>query len=990
MRMKKILSLLMLALVSIGTARAADEVVLYFAGTSANSINVNDFTLAITGNAEKKWSQGNGKISYSGKEYQTLKNSNGAQNTITCPEGRKATKVVFYVVTNADTAGKLSEFDGAECSDEVSSLKDYSKPTVIEKEVANKSSFTFTFSTKQVCFIAVVTLADSNEPQLAVSPKTLDLNLSPIVLTKSSTFTLTGANLTNGSYNLTLPNLAGLSVEPTSFTVADGAVNQEFTVTYSSNVDVTASTAMITAKVGDLSAGVTVNYSAKTVPTTLQSISEATSWDFDTDVTYSGKADYTMTDTEKEIVYADYDQLSYKATFNASALAFKGKYPFRNSNKKFAQEGTLKFNTTVPGTIVVKFSDTGSGASATAVKRYLIVNGEQTDYWTSRENNGDAPYAAQLDVTTGEIEVPAGDVTITGSSAIIVSKIVFTPKAEEPATVATITVPETITDGKYYYTTFSSDKALDFSDVEGIEAYTGVKKIGTDAYLTLTQVEQIPANTGVVIKAAKAKDYTIPFAEGDVEAPEANDLIAAVETVSSSTVTNSYLIGNYMSSFFGDYLYFRSTDGYGDIPAGSAYLSLTDDESEKAYGTVYVQFPTAPGEVVTAANIGELKAMTEAATVELTLTNAQVTFSEYDSESGVDAFVLNDAFGAIVIKGSEVTEYLTEGSVLNGKVTIDLQVADYSMLGGGIMKAYSLDMTSAMDLAYATMGMVTNVTVTEGTAEPIEVTEDNFTDYILSGYDWRFVKFANAVFNASKNTFSFLDGGLETQISDDFKAIVDESMFTDGAVFEVTGFINDNPFASDPVFTPVTVTPLASTLTVTVGTDGYATFCSDKALDFTEATSIKAYTATLSGTDITFTRIYNVPANTGVLLWADGGASEEIPVVDGGDVTGIQNVLKGTLEAMPAGSLTGKYILAKKDENIGFYKAGETATLAAGKAYIEAPAGARIILPGGETTGINGVEAAEADAAVYNLQGQRIQKAQKGLNIKNGRKYIVR
>jgi len=390
-----------------------------------------------------------------------------------------------------------------------------------------------------------------------------------------------------------------------------------------------------------------------------------------------------------------------------------------------------------------------------------------------------------------------------------------------------------------------------------------------------------------------------------------------------------------------------------------------------------VQFPTAPGEVVTAANIGELKAMTEAATVELTLTNAQVTFSKYDSESGVDAFVLNDAFGAIVIKGSEVTEYLTEGSVLNGKVTIDLQVADYSMLGGGIMKAYSLDMTSAMDLAYAT-------------AEPIEVTEDNFTDYILSGYDWRFVKFANAVFNASKNTFSFLDGGLETQISDDFKAIVDESMFTDGAVFEVTGFINDNPFASDPVFTPVTVTPLASTLTVTVGTDGYATFCSDKALDFTEATSIKAYTATLNGTDITFTRIYSVPANTGVLLWAAGGASEEIAIVEGGGMTGIQNVLKGTLEAMPAGSLTGKYILAKNGENIGFYKAGASATLAAGKAYIEAPAAARIILPGGETTGINGVEAAEADAAVYNLQGQRIQKAQKGLNIKNGRKYIVR
>ena len=42
-----------------------------------------------------------------------------------------------------------------------------------------------------------------------------------------------------------------------------------------------------------------------------------------------------------------------------------------------------------------------SSASATAVKRYLVVNGTQTEYWTSRENNGtEDPYAAQLNVTT--------------------------------------------------------------------------------------------------------------------------------------------------------------------------------------------------------------------------------------------------------------------------------------------------------------------------------------------------------------------------------------------------------------------------------------------------------------------------------------------------------------------------------------------------------------------------------------------------------------
>ena len=148
--MKKVLSLLTLALLSIGSAWA-DEAVISFAmgaggaeATSANSITgasgcaAEDFTIAITGNAGKSWSNGNGSITYNATSYKTLKNSNGAQNTITCPAGKVATQVVFYVTTNADEAGKLSEIDGTTCSDVVSSLKDYSNPTVITKSIANE------------------------------------------------------------------------------------------------------------------------------------------------------------------------------------------------------------------------------------------------------------------------------------------------------------------------------------------------------------------------------------------------------------------------------------------------------------------------------------------------------------------------------------------------------------------------------------------------------------------------------------------------------------------------------------------------------------------------------------------------------------------------------------------------------------------------------------------------------------------------------------
>lgn len=176
-------------------------------------------------------------------------------------------------------------------------------------------------------------------------------------------------------------------------------------------------------------------------PVELQAVSEATTWDFskitaNKDNSLYGNDGIKLTaestpNKNEEVVYANYsaDFMTFAEGFDATTMAFKGEYPIRKN--QYCQAGTLHFKTTVAGKIVVKFSDTGSSASATAVKRYLVVNGEQTEYWTSRENNGEeAPYAAQLNVVSGEIAVPAGDVTITGSSAIVMYYVTFTPAAE--------------------------------------------------------------------------------------------------------------------------------------------------------------------------------------------------------------------------------------------------------------------------------------------------------------------------------------------------------------------------------------------------------------------------------------------------------------------------------------------------------------------------------------------------------------------------------
>ena len=71
-------------------------------------------------------------------------------------------------------------------------------------------------------------------------------------------------------------------------------------------------------------------------------------------------------------------------------------------------------------------------------------------------------------------------------------------------------------------------------------------------------------------------------------------------------------------------------------------------------------------------------------------------------------------------------------------------------------------------------------------------------------------------------------------------------------------------------------------------------------------------------------------------------------------------------------------------ENGGAFKPG------ANKAYLAVPAAAaKEGFAFGETTGINNVNANENESGkIFNLAGQQMKSAVKGVYIKNGRKYV--
>lgn len=191
----------------------------------------------------------------------------------------------------------------------------------------------------------------------------------------------------------------------------------------------------------------------------------------------------------------------------------------------------------------------------------------------------------------------------------------------------------------------------------------------------------------------------------------------------------------------------------------------------------------------------------------------------------------------------------------------------------------------------------------------------------------------------------------------------------------------------------------ATSLPISVTSAGYATFVSDVDLDYSAVDGLKAYKATVDGVNITFDRVTTVPAGEGVLLSAAEG-TYTVPVAASAVAAWAADdnaFVRGTGEAVATDNGDGayNYILNVVNEVPGFYQAAGN-KVAKNRAYLKAAVStARIdIALDGETTSISEecrVQSEEfATAAMYDLQGRRVEKPTKGLYIVNGKKVVVK
>lgn len=299
----------------------------------------------------------------------------------------------------------------------------------------------------------------------------------------------------------------------------------------------------------------------KFVKSELAAVSNNIKWNFNDNV-FNTERSVTATSSpalDEELTYADFaiiKDFELPASFDGTSLSYVGStaaetaYPTRN---KGTQAVNLHIKTTVPGTLTVTFSDTGSSVSATAYKRYLNINGTNTEFYTSRPTSGSTKSNDKKTVTTDVI--PAGDIWIkamkedgTTETLVCFYDIEFNPAIEvTSAGWATATTPS---------------YAVDFD--ENAEVYIAT---AAGESITLTKITEAPANTPIVVNAPAGSYTMTKKAEATTDVSE-NLLMSSDGSIVGTDTESPYVLGKNSSDVVG----FGPLAKGVTLAAGKAYI----------------------------------------------------------------------------------------------------------------------------------------------------------------------------------------------------------------------------------------------------------------------------------------------------------------------------------------------------------------------------------------------------------------------------------
>jgi hypothetical protein len=158
---------------------------------------------------------------------------------------------------------------------------------------------------------------------------------------------------------------------------------------------------------------------------------------------------------------------------------------------------------------------------------------------------------------------------------------------------------------------------------------------------------------------------------------------------------------------------------------------------------------------------------------------------------------------------------------------------------------------------------------------------------------------------------------------------------------------------------------------------------------------LSAYSAVADGTTLTLTKVVEngvLAANTPVILYSESDVESLTISNKTGTSPAGTNELSGTIDAASV-TANANYVLSSGSEGVGFYKYNNT-VMPGFKAYLSADAKSNVkaftfSFEDAEDA-IRAIESENSGLEIYDISGRRVQKAQKGLYIVNGKKVMFK
>lgn len=487
---------------------------------------------------------------------------------------------------------------------------------------------------------------------------------------------------------------------------------------------------------------------------------------------------------------------------------------------------------------------------------------------------------------------------------------------------------------------FSSADDLQIGDevviLGGLTMYSNAPEVAQNNYIV-----SLTRNTASISLSANTIDATADETEGVIEVTYNNFTVADVDVVfyesdGTTTTTCDWIVTNFNASNNLEYVIGANTGA-----ARTAYMKVyaLDADANELYSkliTVIQAKYVAPDVPVNPAVAGVGCFVKVTSTADITAGNYLIV---YEGDKTHDAVAFNGALTDLDVTNSGISVAIVNGKILATDATV---AATFTLQPSGSLKSASgLYIGKA---AYAN-GLDTDDSALTNTFE---------------------IKEGSAVITA--------EGGCTLR----YNYASDQLRFR----YYKSGQQAVQLYKYDATAT--------SNATVSITAAGYATYCSPAALDLTNVENLKAYRATVTNNSVSFNEVTKVPAGEGVLLKGNEG-TYTIPVIASAEA--IDNDFIGVTKETKI-TETGIFVLMDGDAGVGFYKTTSAFTVGANTAYLPALAGgngARTFIGLDEATAIEGIAAEKAsNGEVYNLQGQRVTKAQKGLYIVNGKKMVIK